>query len=1060
MPLPQLLSTPQPPPPLPGTEEYRQRNIEQTSAFIKQQLNIETDNFSTDTLCERNLVQQESNIVQDTKEPTASTSITVVNNKPKSKKSSSPSTATPTIDIKEIHQKIINYISSLSHQKKVDFVNRSYTAYDPAIEYIQKQKKLELSRKLRELSKENAVLTDSDALFSIIPDMDIKIEDLPKEMMKQLSNILDEDVNEMLHCRENEAIVNNDHVDTFGDMFTDFPNVREEEELDDSRKPVEIKSQFEEVSEWDNLPKPSNIKRKIKLRRLKGNNDVNIETNDCIQPIVINEEVKDTKKVEKPILEPGTSLHDEAQPDNIEQLALSPILSLRRVPYTCKKLTKNNTKNLSSDSYIDEVLDYEPSDTEIKDERGKIIDTEITDEQHKSIDAEINDEKHKSTDVDKNNDSSKSEKKESEDKLPDIIPIEEAHNSNVPNMCTVDETDGVTNNIVQNIHSHCQNVIVEKLEQYEVPCDQGAQNISNVSVGNIKIKFINQKKGRAKKSVKQIVKKRAKTNISQSVEKYVVQQSEKTEVPIKEPSTLDKTLPENNLENKNHNEENISLKTDVNLDESPGDQIQQNNVDIKDDENLQETKNENLQEVKDENLQTIQNENMQTIKDQIKDSERSNNDKKNNRKESFLSQKHTTSENLKSKIPETKTNIKEDKKKEKPTKGKKPLHKIRLNAILKIKNSLIINKKSSHLSKKSPASNKREVEANLEETKIKTEETTINTEEITVPGSSNKKNSNTIEKNVPYQMTSVSNGTHTIESGKSMKGKKRRQSSLENNTLDHIRLKLQKSSKSKKFQLENDNNIPSVSLIKTEINSSPIPFSHNHSVDFKPIEESPLSMNTINGNSASTSYVEQDKIGVKTEEQEFTSQKRHKKRKSSSKSTKFNSSESADNVVVTAQTETRTNESECEDSFIMTPLDMDIPTSPRKIVRLVQKIEADIQKLNTFKHSLLERLSTVLNESSAKKKSNINDKSTVSKNNKSGKKRKDENDDLNREQINKVKEEEEHLVATSENEHNVPYDGNEEKNVKKNRDSILVSIMPIITPCTVNLVRYDLTDSP
>lgn len=95
-------------------------------------------------------------------------------------------------NIKEIHNKIINHISNLSLGKKMNLITSKSSGYDSVIQHIQKQKRLELSMALRAMCA-NQTTENSDFINSIIPDIGIKIEDLPIEVIQELSSTLDVD---------------------------------------------------------------------------------------------------------------------------------------------------------------------------------------------------------------------------------------------------------------------------------------------------------------------------------------------------------------------------------------------------------------------------------------------------------------------------------------------------------------------------------------------------------------------------------------------------------------------------------------------------------------------------------------------------------------------------------------------------------------------------------------------------------------------------------------------------------------------------------------------------
>lgn len=93
-------------------------------------------------------------------------------------------------NVEEIHNKIISHITNLSHARKMNLISSSSSGYDIAIRQIQTQKRLELSKVLRDMCS-NQTVENSEVINAIIPDIGIKIEDLPLEVIKALSSTLD-----------------------------------------------------------------------------------------------------------------------------------------------------------------------------------------------------------------------------------------------------------------------------------------------------------------------------------------------------------------------------------------------------------------------------------------------------------------------------------------------------------------------------------------------------------------------------------------------------------------------------------------------------------------------------------------------------------------------------------------------------------------------------------------------------------------------------------------------------------------------------------------------------
>lgn len=194
---PQEKSISRPLSPLPGTEEYTQRNIEQTSEFIKQQLNIDNSQMdiekSNDTVNSRPLNISNHDNFEGDKVKTVCSPPRKINKHQKQKNLKSPS-------VQEIYDKIIHHISKLNYNKKLNLVNKDgSTGYDIAIQQIQKQKRLELSKAFRDmLANDCQDKTDTDVINSIIPDIGINIENLPKELIAELSSTLNLDFDEQI----------------------------------------------------------------------------------------------------------------------------------------------------------------------------------------------------------------------------------------------------------------------------------------------------------------------------------------------------------------------------------------------------------------------------------------------------------------------------------------------------------------------------------------------------------------------------------------------------------------------------------------------------------------------------------------------------------------------------------------------------------------------------------------------------------------------------------------------------------------------------------------------
>lgn len=129
-------------------------------------------------------------------------------------------------------------------------------------------------------------------------------------------------------------------------------------------------------------------------------------------------------------------------------------------------------------------------------------------------------------------------------------------------------------------------------------------------------------------------------------------------------------------------------------------------------------------------------------------------------------------------------------------------------------------------------------------------------------------------------------------------------------------------------------------------------------------------------------------------------------------------------------------------SFLTNSLDVDLPKTALEIVRLIQNVENDVQKLHTFKCTLLERLSSLVNNN-------------VVLSRKSGKKKKVSANNT----INKVKDDKQ-LLQLEKNESNFSNTGNEDElhlnQFIKASTKDNISNYPIFKRCTINLVRCDI----
>ncbi|KAJ8924001.1 hypothetical protein NQ315_006777 [Exocentrus adspersus] len=175
------------PPTLPvlGSEEYMSKKIEETSALIMRQL-LTPQEESVDTQTTQNSPndKNQNSVTYSREEICEASSASNPSNKNKNKKNCS-------YNIEEIQKKIINHITNLNDGKKKNLIHSNTPGYDVIIEQIQKQRRLEISQALRDMCTETRGTQKScDFINSIIPDIGVKIEDLPHDVIEELSNTL------------------------------------------------------------------------------------------------------------------------------------------------------------------------------------------------------------------------------------------------------------------------------------------------------------------------------------------------------------------------------------------------------------------------------------------------------------------------------------------------------------------------------------------------------------------------------------------------------------------------------------------------------------------------------------------------------------------------------------------------------------------------------------------------------------------------------------------------------------------------------------------------------
>lgn len=168
-----------------------EKKIEQTSAIIMRQLlnpdespplNVIPQNKNDENVTDNNSPHQE--LTKSVESPS-------ISNKNKKKLSSQ--------EVEEIHTKIMCHLSNLNKGRKRNLINSNNSGYDTTIQHFVKQQRLEISRALRTMCStvqiEKDIEESNEIINSIIPDIGIKIEELPKDVIEELSNTFGCDFN-------------------------------------------------------------------------------------------------------------------------------------------------------------------------------------------------------------------------------------------------------------------------------------------------------------------------------------------------------------------------------------------------------------------------------------------------------------------------------------------------------------------------------------------------------------------------------------------------------------------------------------------------------------------------------------------------------------------------------------------------------------------------------------------------------------------------------------------------------------------------------------------------
>ncbi|KAG5893745.1 hypothetical protein JTB14_001389 [Gonioctena quinquepunctata] len=174
-----------PPSPVLGSEEHMNLKIKQTSAIIMRQLLSPDESIVSIIDSHKNIINKPTKDVTSIPEKTREKSPKVSSSKKNKRKLVSS-------NAEEIHDKIMHHLSKMNDGRRRNLIYSSESGYDEAIQQIVKQKRIEISRALRDMCSETSNLKEStDIINSIIPDIGIKIEDLPQELLEELQSTFD-----------------------------------------------------------------------------------------------------------------------------------------------------------------------------------------------------------------------------------------------------------------------------------------------------------------------------------------------------------------------------------------------------------------------------------------------------------------------------------------------------------------------------------------------------------------------------------------------------------------------------------------------------------------------------------------------------------------------------------------------------------------------------------------------------------------------------------------------------------------------------------------------------
>lgn len=190
-----------------------EKKIEQTSAIIMKHLLNPSDTALTTITNDE--AQKNSPNVNPVNEKEFVKSIDMQTNNGSSKIRKKLSSK----EVEEIHMKIMNHLSNLNDGRKRNLINSNRTGYDTTIQHFVKQQRLEISRALRNMCSSNQLGDSNELINSIIPDIGIKIEELPRDVIEELSHTFGCDFNVDIplgsyeeYSLENDVNIGNDFV--------------------------------------------------------------------------------------------------------------------------------------------------------------------------------------------------------------------------------------------------------------------------------------------------------------------------------------------------------------------------------------------------------------------------------------------------------------------------------------------------------------------------------------------------------------------------------------------------------------------------------------------------------------------------------------------------------------------------------------------------------------------------------------------------------------------------------------------------------------------------------